>query len=100
MDSRLSPDARPRSDKGGTPRGRHRPLLAHTLAPLGNVRLAALVGTDNGGMLASDFIGFHTPIYRNNFLTCAKMSENRVDRERPLVSTDTGKTKVSPVPLG
>ncbi|KXA89656.1 alpha,alpha-trehalose-phosphate synthase [candidate division MSBL1 archaeon SCGC-AAA259I09] len=52
------------------------------------------------GLLASDFVGFHIPLYKNNFMTCAEMSKNRVDRERSLIATNTGETKVSPLPLG
>lgn len=52
------------------------------------------------GMLASNFIGFHTSRHKDNFLTCAKMSGNRVDSERSLITTGIRKTKVSAIPLG
>ncbi|KXB05747.1 alpha,alpha-trehalose-phosphate synthase [candidate division MSBL1 archaeon SCGC-AAA382A03] len=52
------------------------------------------------GMLASDFVGFHTSIYKNNFLMCTERANNIVNMKESRVTTKTGVTRISSVPLG
>lgn len=52
------------------------------------------------GLLASDFIGFHTDLFVYNFLNCAKKIGADVDFSTHEVSYKGNKTKVMSVPLG
>lgn len=52
------------------------------------------------GLLASDFIGFHTDLFVYNFLNCAKKIGADVDFSTQEVSYKGNKTKVMSVPLG
>ncbi len=52
------------------------------------------------GMLASDFIGFHTTELVNNFLKCARKIGARINRENNYIYLDNHKTKVKAIPLG
>lgn len=52
------------------------------------------------GLLASDFIGFHTDLFVYNFLNCAKKIGADVDFSTKEVCYKGNKTKVMSVPLG
>lgn len=52
------------------------------------------------GMLGSDFIGFHTPKAKDNFISCAEKIGNETEKESSLIKSDGSKTKVSSIPLG
>lgn len=52
------------------------------------------------GLLASDFIGFHTSAIKDNFLSCAKMLGKSVEIGNSIVETRQLETKVSSIPLG
>ncbi|MFP4660852.1 MAG: trehalose-6-phosphate synthase [Halanaerobiales bacterium] len=52
------------------------------------------------GLLASDFIGFHTPQLLSNFLTCASKLGAEVNRGKATITYNNHKTLVSDIPLG
>ncbi|KXA97369.1 alpha,alpha-trehalose-phosphate synthase [candidate division MSBL1 archaeon SCGC-AAA259I14] len=52
------------------------------------------------GILASDYIGFHTSRFRDNFLSCADFLGRDVDEERSQVIKSENNAKISAVPLG
>ncbi|MFW6022877.1 MAG: alpha,alpha-trehalose-phosphate synthase (UDP-forming) [Halanaerobiaceae bacterium] len=52
------------------------------------------------GVLASDFIGFHTPHLVNNFITCAHKLGAKVDRDKGIVTYKGHKTYATAIPLG
>lgn len=52
------------------------------------------------GILASDFIGFHTPHLVSNFLSCAAKLGADINHERGTIIYDGHKTVVTAVPLG
>lgn len=52
------------------------------------------------GMLASDFIGFHTTELVNNFLKCARKIGAKINRKNNYIHLENHKTKVAAVPLG
>ncbi|MFP4016221.1 MAG: trehalose-6-phosphate synthase [Halanaerobiales bacterium] len=52
------------------------------------------------GLLASDFIAFHTPHLASNFLTCASRLGAEVNHGRSTVIFDKHKSMVSAIPLG
>lgn len=52
------------------------------------------------GMLHSDFVGFHTPSLKNNFLRTADRVGRAVDRGKSTVDFEGGTTKVDSIPLG
>ncbi len=52
------------------------------------------------GLLASDFIGFHTPHLVNNFLVCAGKLGGDINREKGTINYNGHKTVVTAIPLG
>lgn len=52
------------------------------------------------GLLASDFIGFHTPHITENFLSCAEKLGMKVEKESSIIKGQNGRTKASAVPIG
>ncbi|MFW6035059.1 MAG: alpha,alpha-trehalose-phosphate synthase (UDP-forming) [Halothermotrichaceae bacterium] len=52
------------------------------------------------GMLSSDFIGFHTPLFVKNFLRCAHKLGAKVDFEKNIITYNDHKTRVTSIPLG
>ncbi|KXB01373.1 alpha,alpha-trehalose-phosphate synthase [candidate division MSBL1 archaeon SCGC-AAA259O05] len=53
-----------------------------------------------GGLLNSDFLGFHTSPLKDNFLSCIEKTSKKVNYEDSTVKTNRGATKVSAIPLG
>lgn len=52
------------------------------------------------GLCGSDFIGFHTSRFRNNFLSCVDMTGMEVDMEKGMIKKEGRNAKISTVPLG
>ncbi len=53
------------------------------------------------GLLGADLLGFHTPQYVDNFLSCVeRLTDHRVDRRRRLVKMGKWTTKVISAPIG
>lgn len=52
------------------------------------------------GLLASDFIAFHTDLFVYNFLSCAKKIGAEVDFENKTITHQGSETKVKSIPLG
>ncbi len=53
------------------------------------------------GLLNSDFIGFHTSSYVNNFMNCAEKNPNtKLDLKKRTIKSEHNKTKIRHVPLG
>lgn len=52
------------------------------------------------GLLASDFIGFHTSELVTNFLNCARRIGAEIDWEHNIIKYDGHRTKAAAVPLG
>ncbi len=52
------------------------------------------------GLLGNDFIGFHTPKARDNFLSCADMLGNETEEKSFIKESSGNETKVSSIPLG
>ncbi|MCC3144613.1 trehalose-6-phosphate synthase [Halanaerobium sp. Z-7514] len=52
------------------------------------------------GLLASDFIAFHTDLFVYNFLSCAKKIGAEVDFENKIITHQGSETKVKSIPLG
>ncbi len=52
------------------------------------------------GLLASDFIGFHTPHLLSNFLVCAEKLGGDINRRNGTIDYNGHKTVVTAIPLG
>ncbi|KXA96848.1 alpha,alpha-trehalose-phosphate synthase [candidate division MSBL1 archaeon SCGC-AAA259I09] len=52
------------------------------------------------GLVASDFLGFHTPTIKENFFSCARNIGMNIIEEKSLVNRKGSETRVASIPLG